>query len=120
MRDFSKNECMLDTILVAEHCCEGVVLNWSKFLLNELFEACEYVYMRSTNFIFKYFLMTLAMWKWCEITDEKPLALTYTPWRTFGNPNNKEINEMCFKDWYQKIPLKVRVTEKIPNGLLDS
>ncbi len=64
MMYFAKNECTLGTILVKEHCCQGEVLNWSTFVQNELFEAYEDIYKRSTNFIFGYIHMTLAMWKW--------------------------------------------------------
>lgn len=64
MRHFAKNEGTLEVISVAEHFCQGEVLNWSAFVLNELFEACENIYKRSKNFIFGYILMTLAMWKW--------------------------------------------------------
>ena len=39
-------------------------LNRNVTLLNELFETCEDIYRRSTNFIFGYILLTLAMWKW--------------------------------------------------------
>jgi len=63
MRNFSKNECTLETISIVEHFYEGKVLNSSGFVLNEIFEACEDIY-KSINFIFGYILMTLAMWKW--------------------------------------------------------
>jgi len=106
MLNFSRNECTLDIISVMKHCSDRVSLNWTTFLLNELFEACKDVYRRRTNIIFKYFIMTLAMWKWCpptqrdlaEITDEQSLALRYTPWRTSKDPSSKEINKATFSD----------------------
>lgn len=64
MRHFAKNECTLDTISVVEYCCKGKVLNWSAFILNELFEACEDIYWRNTNFLFGYILMSLMKCKW--------------------------------------------------------
>lgn len=83
MRHFAQNECTLDVISIVEHFYEGELLNWSAFLLNELLEACEDIYKRSTNFIFGYILMTLAMWKWCppkgrelvQIRKDQPVAL---------------------------------------------
>jgi len=64
MRRFSRNECTLDTISIAEHCANIAHLNWVAFLLNELYEACKYVYRRRTKFIFLYLIITLEMWKW--------------------------------------------------------
>jgi len=82
------------------------VLNWSAFILNELFEACEYVYRRGAGFIFGYFLMSLAMWKWrppkeremAPIIEGQPIALWYDPLGASGDPSTKEINEIAFKD----------------------
>jgi len=116
MRHFSKNECILDVILVAGHYCQGEVLNWPTFILNELFEAHEDIYKRSTNFIFGYILMTLAMWKWrpgmeiIQIRDDQPIGLRYDPWRASGDPNNKEINEATFVEWYGLMLIIIRTT----------
>jgi len=44
MRHFTRNEYTLDTVSIEEHCCQGEILNWVAFLLNELFEPCEHVY----------------------------------------------------------------------------
>jgi len=104
MRNFSNNECTLDAISVAEHCYRGEVCNWLDFVLNELFESYEDIYKRSTNFIFGYILVTLAMWKWrpprgrdmMQIRDDQPIALRYKPWRASGDPNSKEISEATF------------------------
>lgn len=63
MRHFTRNECTLDAIFVAEHCCKGEVFNWFSFILNKLFEACEDIYRWNTNFLFGYILMSLVMWK---------------------------------------------------------
>ena len=57
MRHYSKGECTLDTISVAEHCIQGAQLNWCLFLLNELFEACEENYERTTGFIYGYLVI---------------------------------------------------------------
>ena len=64
MRHFTRNECILDTVSIAEHYCQGVILNWLAFVLNELFEACEDVYWRSIGFVLGYLVMALEMWKW--------------------------------------------------------
>lgn len=87
MRYHMKKECMLDAILVAENCCQGEILNWSTFVLNELFEACEYVYRWETIFVFEYILMSLVMWKWSSpkeremmtIVEGQLFALCYDP-----------------------------------------
>lgn len=58
--------------------------------------------------MFRYLVMTLAMWKWrpyperqmATITEDQPIALRYEPWRALGDPNIKEINEMAFRSWY--------------------
>jgi len=104
MHHFSRNEHMLDTISVEEHCAEGAQLNWCMFLLNELLEACKDVFKKSTKFTYGYLVMTLTMWKWCSpegrdpvpISDDQPLALWYIPWRTLGDPSSKQINEASF------------------------
>lgn len=89
-----------------EHCCKGEVLNYSAFVLNELFDAYEDIYKRSTNFIIGYILMMLAMWKWkppkgrdmMQIRDDQPITLRYEPWRASGDLSSKEINEAAFSD----------------------
>lgn len=70
MRHFSRNECTMDTISVAENCVQGAQLNWCSFLLQELFEACKDVYKGATHFIYGYIVVTLAMWKWCPLEGQ--------------------------------------------------
>lgn len=127
MCHFTKNECTLDAILVVEHYFQGEVLNWSTFVLNELFEDYEYVYKKATNFMFGYILMSLAMWKWkplkerelATIVEGQPLELCYEPWRASGDPNTKEINEIAFKDWCEQMLVTIRSTKRIPKTLLE-
>jgi len=127
MRHFSKNECPLDVISIAEHCCRGEVINWLTFVLNEIFEACEDIYKRSTNFIFGYILMTLAIWKWrplrerdmMKIRDDQPITLRYGPWRALGDTTNKEINEKAFTELYGLMLITNMMTKRIPKQLLD-
>lgn len=72
--------------------------------------------------------MTLVMWKWCpptgkdlaKITDDQPLTLRYTPWRTSRNPSSKEINKAAFSEWYQKMLETIRATKKVPKGFFDA
>ena len=104
MRHYTKGECTLDTIAVAEHCIEGIQLNWCSFILHELFEACEDNYRRATGFIYGYLIMAFAMWKRsfpgrripAEILKNQPLAMKYTPWRVSSDPSLKEANEEGF------------------------
>jgi len=127
MRHFSRNECTMDAISVVEHCCKGEILNWSAFILNELFEACEDVYRQSTNFLFGYILMSLAMWKWrlpreremMNFGEGQPIALHYKPWRASGDPITKDINEMTFRDWYELMLMTIRLMQRITKTLLD-
>lgn len=127
MRHYMKNECALDAISVAEHCCQGEVLNWSTFVLNELFEACEDVYRRGTSFVFGYILILLEMLKWrppkeremATIFEGQPIALCYGPWRASGESSTKEINEITLRDWYEQMISTIRSTETIPKALLD-
>ena len=87
MREFTRNECTLDTVSIAEHCCEGEIFNWATFVLNELY----------TGFVFGYLVITLAMWKWrpplerqmATITENQPISLKYEAWRASGDPNIK-------------------------------
>lgn len=80
-------------------------------MLNKLFEACAYVYRRSTSFVFRYLVISLAMWKWrppleinmATITEDQPIFLRYEPWKALGDPNIKEINERAFKSWYEQM-----------------
>lgn len=55
----------MDFIFVAEACVRGDQLNWSSYLLHELFEAANDVYVLSTYFVFGFLLIPLAMSKWC-------------------------------------------------------
>lgn len=126
MRHFAQNEFTPDAISVAEHCYKGEVLNWLTFVLNELFKACEDIYKRSTNFIFGYILMTLAMWKWkppkgrdlVQIREDQPIALRYDPYRTSWDPSSKEVNEAAFNNWYEIMLITIRKVERIPRELL--
>ena len=85
------------------------MLNWSTYVLNELFEACDDVYRRGTSFVFGYLLMSLAMWKWrppkememAPILERQPIVFLYDPCMASGDPSIKEINEIAFRDWYE-------------------
>lgn len=44
MCQYTKGECTMDAIYVAEACFRGEQMNWCSYLLSELFEACDYVY----------------------------------------------------------------------------
>lgn len=54
-----------------------------------------------------------------KIRDDQPLALIYEPWRASGDPNNKEINEATFTEWYGLMLITVRMMERIPKQLLE-
>jgi len=96
-------------------------------LLNEPFEAKKDVYKWETYFIYGYLIVSLAMMKWCNpevrelalVTKDHPLALRYSPWRTSGDPNNKEINKASLTSWYDKMLAATKFIPKIPNFLLD-
>ena len=104
MRHYTKGECTLDTISIAEHCTWGAKLNWCSFVLKELFAACEENYRRTTSFIYGYLILAFAMWKWhlppirepAETTISQPLAMKYTPWQVSLDPSTKQVNAAAF------------------------
>jgi len=57
MCHFSRNECMLETISVADHYVEGGQLNWCMFLLNESFEVWKTFISGAQN-------SYMAIWWW--------------------------------------------------------
>jgi len=67
MRHFTRVVCSLDVISVGEACVRGDQLNWSSYLLNELFDGSHDVYTWPTYFVFGYLLLPLAMYKWCTL-----------------------------------------------------
>lgn len=44
MRHFTRGECSLDALYVAEACVHRSQLNWSSYLLTKLFDVSHYVY----------------------------------------------------------------------------
>jgi len=67
MQHYTKGECSLDAIYVAKSYNKGEKLNWSNFMLSELFETCKDVYKCATCFIFGYLVILLAIMKWCDL-----------------------------------------------------
>jgi hypothetical protein len=63
----SRGECTLDVISVAKLCKEGAQLIWCKYLLTKMLPACTNMHERATYFIYDYFLVSFAMWKWKEL-----------------------------------------------------
>lgn len=41
MQNFSRGECTLYTISVVKAYVQGMQLNWCRFLIHELYDACE-------------------------------------------------------------------------------
>lgn len=54
-----------------------------------------------------------------NLVEGQLITLHYEPWRSSGDPNIKEINEMTFKDWYELMLTKIRSKKRIPMTLLD-
>ena len=85
MLHYIRGECSLDAISVREAYVKGEQLNWSSYLLKELFEAYEDVHARARYFIFGYLVIPLAMLKWCPpegrdlapILDDELLTYAY-------------------------------------------
>jgi hypothetical protein len=44
MCKYTKGECTMDAIAVAEFRKNGAPMNWSKYMLTELFQACADVH----------------------------------------------------------------------------
>ena len=127
MRHYTKGECTLDTISIAEHCIQGAKLNWCSFVLKELFAACEENYKRTTSFIYGYLILAFAMWKWhlppvrvpTETTVSQPLAMKYTPWQVSTDPSTKQVNAEAFQAWYGMMTDVVTNQQRVPRHLLD-
>jgi hypothetical protein len=56
MKNYSWGECMLDVISMAKFCKVGEPLNWCKYLLMEMLQACVNVHERATYFIYDLFV----------------------------------------------------------------
>ncbi len=54
-----------------------------------------------------------------QIRDEHLITLRYEPWRDSQDPNNNEINEPAFTEWYGLMLIIIRTTERIPRQLFD-
>lgn len=54
-----------------------------------------------------------------KIRDDQPIALRYELRRASGDPNNKEINEAAFTEWYGLMLITIRTVERIPRQLLN-
>ena len=127
MRYYTKGECTLDTISVAEHCVQGAQLNWCSFFMNELFEDCEDNYKRATWFIYGYLIMALSMWKWTfpgirvpvEIATRHPLEMKFVPWKVSRDPSTKEVNAEAFRVWYSQMVYVVMSQQRVPRSLKD-
>lgn len=108
---YTRGECMVDAIYIAEACVHGDQINWSSYLLQELFEGANDVYSWSTYFVFRYLFNPLSMSKWClpeghdiaTIAKEEPHAYMYAPWRSTEDTVNREFNDLAFGYWYNKM-----------------
>ena len=115
------------SISIAEHCVQGARLNWSSFLLKELFAACEDNYKRTTNFIYGYLLLAFVMWKWhlppirtpAELTVSQMLAMRYSPWQVSTAPSSRQVNAEAFREWYGMMIDVVASQQQVPRNLLD-
>jgi len=45
-----------------------------------------------------------------QIREEQPVVLKYDPWRASRDPNNKEINEVEFSEWYWLMMITIKMT----------
>ena len=49
---------------VSEFCVQGGKLNWCKFLMDKLFQACSEAQEKGRYFTFGYLLISFTMYKW--------------------------------------------------------
>jgi hypothetical protein len=86
----------LDAIAVAEFSKNGAPMNWCKYLLTELFQACVDAHDRPSYFIYGYLLITFTMWKWkppwgCNIARNTDGCITklFDPWNFLLSSTNE-------------------------------
>jgi hypothetical protein len=103
MCKYTKGECTLDTIAMAEFNENGAPLNWYKYLLTELFQACADAHDQAKYFIYCSLLVTFAMWKWkssrgCSIAHnvDGPIAKIFEPWHFLPTSTNEVAHNVTF------------------------
>jgi hypothetical protein len=64
MKNYTKGECTLDAITVAEFTKNGALMNWCKYFLTKLLQACMDAHENIGYFIYGYLLVSFSMWKW--------------------------------------------------------
>jgi hypothetical protein len=52
MWNYTRNECTLDVIIVAEFSKNGAPLNWCKYLLTKMLQACADAHDKAGYFIY--------------------------------------------------------------------
>jgi hypothetical protein len=87
MKNYFWGECMLDIISKVEFYKLGAPLNWCKYLLKKMLQACVDVHERATYFIYGYFLVTFTMRKW-KAPAGHTLVMGFFPC-DFGSCHNK-------------------------------
>jgi hypothetical protein len=63
MQNYTRNECTLEVIIVAEFNKNSAPLNWCKYLLTEMLQECVDVHDKVRYFIYVYLLVAFSMWK---------------------------------------------------------
>ena len=62
-------QCTSGVIACVHKCCEGVQMNWSLFLLNQLIEDAIAVQARERPFTYSWLLILIALVAWMEPED---------------------------------------------------
>jgi len=110
MLSYTRNECTLDVIFVVEFSKNGMPLNWCKYLLNELLQACAYAHEKSSYLSYGYLLVSLAMWKWkppsghdVSFSFDGHLAMLFKPWHGHAAQSIPNEHTFTFSQWYSAL-----------------
>jgi hypothetical protein len=49
MKNYSKGECTLGCFVSCHFCAQGAQMNWCKYLMNEMLQACAWICMRGVD-----------------------------------------------------------------------
>ena len=94
-------ECTTATVKLAEKCAQGVHINWSQFLLNELMDDARKLKEQSmTKFHFSWILILISFVVWALPLDYQsmdiPVELLIMPYQNIWNhKDNKRKADAC-------------------------
>jgi hypothetical protein len=110
MKNYSRGECTLDTIAVVEFRKNGAPLNWCKYLLTEMLQACTMCMTRPhTSYMATCWSCSLCGSGSCLRVKASPMLLNsritklFDPWHSHTATTHSKYHDVSFLQWHNDL-----------------